>query len=62
MLDKTNPLAKVSPETYRRVQALLASLVDSPFVAGIEAERFDNGQPGILKFDCVLVADPARPL
>jgi type IV pilus assembly protein PilM len=62
MLDKTNPIAKVSPETYHRVQALLASLVDSPFVAGIEAERFDNGQPGILKFDCVLVADPARPL
>lgn len=62
MLDKTNPLSKVSPETFNRVKALLASIVDSPFVASVEAERFDNGQPGILKFDFVLVADPARPL
>lgn len=62
MLDKTNPLSKVSPETFNRVKALLASIVDSPFVAAVEAERFDNGQPGILKFDFVLVADPARPL
>lgn len=62
MLDKTNPLSKVSPETFNRVKALLASFVDSPFVASVEAERFDNEQPGILKFDFVLVADPARPL
>ncbi len=62
MLDKTNPLSKVSPETFTRVKALLASIVDSPFVAAIEGERFDNAQPGILKFDFVLVADPARPL
>ena len=62
MLDKTNPLSKVSPETFSRVKALLASFVDSPFVASVEAERFDNEQPGILKFDFVLVVDPARPL
>ena len=62
MLDKTNPLSKVSPETFNRVKSLLASIVDSPFVAAVEAERFDNTQPGILKFDFVLVADPARPL
>ncbi len=62
MLDKSNPLAKASPETFDRVKALLASIVDSPFVASVEAERFDIEQPGILKFDCVLVADPARPL
>ncbi|SDS49922.1 pilus assembly protein PilM [Opitutus sp. GAS368] len=62
MLDKTNPLSKVSPETFNRVKALLASFVESPFVASVEAERFDNEQPGILKFDFVLVANPARPL
>lgn len=62
MLDKTNPLAKVSPETLARVRALLAGLADSPFVAGVEGERFDNSQPGILKFDFVLVTDPAHPL
>lgn len=62
MLDKTNPLAKVSPETLSRVQALLAGLADSPFIAGVEGERFDNSRPGILRFDFVLVTDPAHPL
>jgi type IV pilus assembly protein PilM len=62
MLDKTNPLSKVSPETYGRVKALLKSIVDSPFVASVESEHFNNEQAGILQFDFVLVADPARPL
>lgn len=62
MLDKTNPLAKVSPETYARVQSLLAELAGSPYVAAVEGERFDNSQPGILKFDFVLVTEAARPL
>ncbi len=62
MLDKTNPLAKVSPETFSRVKALLAGIVDSPFVAAVEGERFDHSRPGILKFDFVLVTDPAHPL
>ncbi len=62
MLDQANPLSKVSPETYNRVKTLLASFVESPFVATIEGERFDNNQPGILQFDFVLVADPQRPL
>lgn len=62
MLDKTNPLSKVSPETFNRVKALLASIVASPFVASVEGEKFDNEQPGILQFDFVLAASPARPL
>ncbi len=62
MLDKANPLSKVSPETFSRVKTLLASMVDSPFVGAVEAARFDNSQPGILKFDFVLVANPQRPL
>jgi type IV pilus assembly protein PilM len=62
MLDKTNPLAKVSPETFTRVKDLLAGIVDLPSVAAVEGERFDNSQPGILKFDFALVIDPAHPL
>ncbi len=62
MLDKANPLAKVSPENFTRLKVLLADMVDSPFVASVESERFDNSQAGILKFDLVLVTDPAHPL
>ncbi len=61
MLDKTNPLTKVSPETFSRVKTLLAGITDLPSVSGVEGERFDNSQPGILKFDFVLVTDPAHP-
>ncbi len=62
MLDRMNPLAKVSPETEQRVKALLASVAHSPFVSAVEGERFDNSRPGILKFDFVLVTNPVRPL
>ena len=62
LLDKTNPLAKVSPDSYERVKALLANLVDSPYVATVENERFDNRQPGILRFDFVLVAKTQHSL
>lgn len=62
ILDRTNPLAKVSPEAYRRVTDLLGSLAQSPFLSAVESERFDDEQPGILRFDFVLVTRPARPL
>lgn len=62
MLDKTNPLANVSPDIYRRVTTLLGRIVESPFVTAVEGERFDNRQPGILHFDFVLVVAPARSL
>jgi type IV pilus assembly protein PilM len=62
MLDRTSPLARVSPETSERVRAILAGLAGSPFVAAVEAEQFDSNQPGILKFDFVLVTNPQRPL
>jgi type IV pilus assembly protein PilM len=62
MLDPINPLSKVSAETSQRVKVLLARLAASPFVARIERERFDANQPGVLKFDVVLVADARRPL
>jgi len=62
MLDKTNPLAKVSPETFTRVKDLLAGIVDLPSVSAVEGERFDNSQPGILRFDFILVTDPVHPL
>lgn len=62
MLDRTNPLARVSEDAKRRVAALLTSVVESPFVSVVDNERFDDRQPGILRFDVVLVAEPSRPL
>ncbi|BET66885.1 hypothetical protein ASA1KI_18030 [Opitutales bacterium ASA1] len=62
LLDKNNPMSKVSPESQNRVTTLLASFVESEFIVRLEGERFDNSQPGILKFEFILVVDPERPL
>lgn len=62
ILDRTNPLAQVSADINRRVTVLLASVAESPFVAAVEGERFDNRQPGILRFEFVLVPTPGGPL
>lgn len=62
LLDKNNPLSKVSPESQNRVKTLLTSFVESEFIVSLENERFDNSQPGILRFDFILVVDPQRPL
>lgn len=62
LLDKNNPLSKVSLESQNRVKTLLTSFVESDFILSIENERFDTSQPGILKFDFILVIDPKSPL
>lgn len=62
LLDRQNPVSQVSRESFEHVRALLTDLRGSPFVAAVENERFDNTQPGILRFDCTLVINPQHPL
>lgn len=62
LLDRKNPVTRVSPDSYERVKRLLASFVDSQFISAVERESFDPNTPGILRFDFTLVIDPARPL
>lgn len=62
MLDRAHPLAKVSPETFSRVNALLNHLATTPFIAAVESEHFDHRLPGVLQFDFVLVTDARQPL
>lgn len=62
LLDKANPLSKVSQESLNRVRSLLASFADSQFILSVEKETFNTNQPGILSFDFILVVDPKKPL
>ena len=62
LLDKANPLSKVSPESLDRVRSLLDSFADSQFISSVEKETFNTNQPGILSFDFILVVDPKKPL
>lgn len=62
LLDRQNPLSRVSPASQDRVNALIASFADSEFISAVENEQFDLSKPGILGFDFVLVLDPERGL
>lgn len=62
LLDRQNPMSRVSSDSQQRVNALLASFADSEFVASVENERFDPSEPGILRFEVVLVLNPDRRL
>ncbi len=62
LLDKNNPVSKVSQDSYNRVKSLLASFADDKFIASVEKENFNPNQPGILSFDFILVVDSKKPL
>ncbi len=62
MLDRTGFAANGSPETNNRVKDLLAGIASMPDVTAIESERIDHSQPGLLRFDFILVRSLAHPL
>ncbi len=62
MLDRMNPLEKVSQNLERRVNEMLDTLALSKFVIEVQNERFDISERGILKFDFDLLLDPDHPL
>ena len=62
LLDARNPGAKASPASRERARQLLGRLAGSPYVAAVTNERFDNSQPGLLRFDFTLVVNPRHPL
>ena len=58
MFDAGNPAGKNGEGSHQRAKLLLASLRESPFVAGIESERFDGSQAGVLRFEITIVLAP----
>jgi type IV pilus assembly protein PilM len=62
MLDRANPVTRFSTEASARMKTLLHTLAESPHFSGVEGERFDSSQPGLLGFELVLVTEPTRPL
>ncbi len=62
LLDRANPVSRVSQDSYNRVKSLLTSFVDSSYIKAVENERFDANAPGVLRFDFILVVNPEQPL
>jgi len=58
VFDAGNPAGKNGEGSHQRAKLLLASLRESPFVAGIESERFDGSQAGVLRFEITIVLAP----
>ena len=58
LLDRENPLSLVSSNSRSRVEDLLSSFQNSPFVQTIEDRRFDTSRPGILRFDFFVILNP----
>jgi len=62
LLDRENPLSRVSQSSYERVTSLLNGMVESDFIIAVEGERFDASESGILRFDFTLVINPGKLL
>jgi type IV pilus assembly protein PilM len=62
MLDRENPLARVSPHVQRRVNQLISSFAESTFISAIEDRKFDTSENGLLHFQFTVLVDPENPL
>lgn len=62
LLDTENPTSKTSAASNARVNQLQSSFEESKYVQSVSGGRFDNGQPGILKFELTLVINPEESL
>jgi type IV pilus assembly protein PilM len=62
LFDAVNPMTKPGAKSYQRAKTLLEGLRASPFVAAIEAERFDGSEPGMLRFEITLVVASGKLL
>jgi type IV pilus assembly protein PilM len=62
LLDRENPLSRVSQSSYERVTLLLSRIGESEFVEAVEGERFDASALGILRFDFTVVVNPRKRL
>ena len=60
LFDPENPMGPTGPGVSGRARDLLAQFRASPFVGGIENERFDGGQPGVLRFEVTLALAPGK--
>ena len=61
MIDRVNPLSKVSQNVQERVGELLRSFQDSEFISAVEGARFDASENGLLRFEFVLQMETERP-
>jgi len=53
MLDRRNPLAKVSDHTRARAEQFFRAIKESPFISNTESIQLDAGSPGMLAFSFV---------
>ena len=61
MIDRVNPLSKVSENVQERVGELLRSFQESEFISAVQGARFDASENGLLRFEFVMEMEAEQP-
>jgi type IV pilus assembly protein PilM len=62
MLDRENPLDRVSYNLQERVNRMLDKFVESAYVLKVQDKKFDTSKNGILAFEFTLILQPDKAL
>ncbi len=62
VVDRKNPLSRVSDDLKLKAEDFIKIMGDSPFLKEVSLKRYDDEIPGILRFEFTISVNPQRPL
>ena len=62
MLDRENPLDRVSDNLQKRVNRMLSKFAESAYISKVQDKKFDTSKNGILAFEFTLNLQPEKAL
>ncbi len=62
MLDRENPLDRVSDNLQKRVNRMLSKFAESAYISKVQDKKFDTSKNGILAFEFTLILQPEKAL
>ncbi len=62
VVDRNNPLSRVSDDLKKRAENFIQTMGQSPFLKEVTLKRYDDTMPGILRFEFTISINPERPL
>lgn len=62
VVDRENPLGRVSEHLREKVDKFIETMGKSPYLQEVKLDKFDDSQPGILRFEFTISIHPEKPL
>lgn len=62
VVDRENPLGRVSDHLRDKVDNFISTMSESPYLQEVKLDLFDDSQPGILRFEFTISIHPEKPL